>query len=360
MKRALFRATVLFPLGLLFYSFMEPVAFCIPEINLFLNTALSRFLIAMTTVIWLCCSPFRKSCCNGTWTEMLFNLVPVEFILMLCFAQWRFTVSIVLTLFLVLCEIVLFYKLRKDECSRKFTKKRHRMYKVIFQRCTVLTLSIICVVPSLLAILVYGLQSPSYRAEQDIWNMLFAEADETVDAEKDKVDYYRENTDLWLSLEGETWKKWSVSEKITIMQRLVNFETGKLGIPTITVTADMIGEYTLGSYNNETNEMWINTEHLAKSSVIECIQTICHETYHSYQYYLVSVLDWNNPALQTAYFEELHSWLLNQENYKSAWVYGFDEYENQPLEVSAREYAENEALIIMAYIRDANSSLKRK
>ena len=141
-KRALFRATVLFPLGLLFYSFMESVAFCIPEINLFLNTALSRFLIAMTTVIWLCCSPFRKSCCNGTWTEMLFNLVPVEFILMLCFAQWRFTVSIVLTLFLVLCEIVLFYKLRKDECSRKFTKKRHRMYKVIFQRCTVLALSI--------------------------------------------------------------------------------------------------------------------------------------------------------------------------------------------------------------------------
>lgn len=60
--------------------------------------------------------------------------------------------------------------------------------------------------------------------------MLFAEADKTVDAEKDTVDDYRENTDLWLCFEEETWKKWSVSEKITSMQRLVNFETGKLGM----------------------------------------------------------------------------------------------------------------------------------
>lgn len=122
MKRAFFRATILLPLGLLFYSFTEPVAFCVPEINLFLNSALSRFLIAMTTVLWLCCSPFRKSCCNGTWTEMLFNLVLVEFILMLCFAQWRFTISIVLTLFLIIYEIALFHELRKDERSRKITK----------------------------------------------------------------------------------------------------------------------------------------------------------------------------------------------------------------------------------------------
>lgn len=360
MKQAFFRATILLPLGLLFYSFTEPVAFCVPEINLFLNSALSRFLIAMTTVLWLCCSPFRKSCCNGTWTEMLFNLVPVEFILMLCFAQWRFTISIVLTLLVIICEIALFHELRKDERNRKITKKRHRMYKAVFQRCTVLALSVFCVVPCLLTIFMFGLQSPSYRAEQEIWNILFSETDETADTDKDTDDCFRENRELWLCFKEEMWKKWSVTEKITIMQRFVDFETEKLGISSIPITADMIGEYTLGAYSNETNEMWINTEYLARSSASECIQTVCHETYHSYQYYLVSVLDWNNPALQTAYFEELHSWLLNQENYKSAWLYGFDEYENQPLEVSAREYAENEALIIMAYIRDANSSLKRK
>ena len=35
-------------------------------------------------------------------------------------------------------------------------------------------------------------------------------------------------------------------------------------------------------------------------------------------------------------------WFQNQENYKSAWLYGFEEYENQPLEVDARDYAERE------------------
>lgn len=149
------------------------------------------------------------------------------------------------------------------------------------------------------------------------------------------------------------WKKWSVTEKITIMQRLVDFETEKLGIPSIPITADMIGEYTLGAYSNETNEMWINTEHLVRSSASECIQTICHETYHSYQYYLVKTLDWDNPALSTAYFEELRSWVKNQNNYKSAWIYGFSMYESQPLEVTAREYAEEETAEILKYISRA-------
>lgn len=353
MKQAFFKATVLFPLGLLYYSFMEPVAFCIPEINLFLDHGISRFLIAMTIVIWLCCSPFRKSCCNGTWTEMLFNLVPVEFTLMLCFAQWRFTIALVLMLLLIVCEIVLFYELRKDEHNHRITKKRHRMYKVIFQRCTVFALSVICFVPCFLTTFIYGLQSPSYRAEQEIWNILFEETDETVKAERDTDDCFEGNAKLWRCFKEESWQGWSVAEKITIMQRLVNFETDKLGIPTVPVTADMIGAYTLGAYSDETNEIWINTEHLVRSSAAECIQTICHEVYHSYQYYLINTLDWDNPALSTAYFDDLRSWVENGQEYKSAGVYGFDAYETQPLEVTAREYAEEETAEIMKYMNRA-------
>lgn len=37
MKKAFFRATILLPLGLLFYSFTEPVAFCVPELISFLT-----------------------------------------------------------------------------------------------------------------------------------------------------------------------------------------------------------------------------------------------------------------------------------------------------------------------------------
>ena len=54
--------------------------------------------------------------------------------------------------------------------------------------------------------------------------------------------------------------------------------------------------------------------------------------------------------MNSAYFTELREFMDSQENYKSAWNYGFDAYENQPLEVAAREYSEKETAIIMACI----------
>lgn len=102
--------------------------------------------------------------------------------------------------------------------------------------------------------------------------------------------------------------------------------------------------------------MYINTEHLANSSEKDCIQTICHETYHSMQWYLVSTLDWENPALESAYFDQVRVWRENEDSYKSAWKFGFDAYENQPLEATAREYAEKESAVIMNYVRKPRDS----
>ena len=89
---------------------------------------------------------------------------------------------------------------------------------------------------------------------------------------------------------------------------------------------------------------------MANSSVQEVINTICHEVHHSYVDYLVSTLDWDNPAMNSAYFAELRELMDSQENYTSAWNYGFAAYENQPLEVAAREYALEESSRIMTYI----------
>lgn len=135
------------------------------------------------------------------------------------------------------------------------------------------------------------------------------------------------------------------------MQRLTDFETEMLGIPSVTITADLIGAYTLGSYNDETNEILVNTKYLDGSPVEECIDTICHEVRHSLQFQIVSSVDWDNPIFQSSYFDELRSWSQNQKNYKGAWLYGFEEYENQPLEVDARDYAERETEKIMSYVR---------
>lgn len=356
MKRIFYRLSIIFPLILIYYSFTESISFSIPELDIYLEPYMARFLIVTIDMLWLYCSPYRKNCCNGTWIELMFNIVPVAIIMMFNLAQWHFTFFVIIGLILVLIETVLFLGLRKDEHKHCVTKKSHRMYKTIFRRCTVFAIAAVCVIPCLPSLLSHGLTSPTYQAEQEIWNLLFLESTETNNVSSSNIDVYQENQILWHCFEDAAWKSYSIPEKITVMQRLTDFETEILGIPPITITADLIGAYTLGSYKDETNEILVNTKYLDNSPVEECIDTICHEVRHSLQFQIVSSIDWDNPVFQTAYFDELRSWLQNQGSYKSAWLYGFEEYESQPLEVDARDYAKSETAKIMSYVR--GSALK--
>lgn len=348
MKRIIYKASIIVPLAMIFYSFIEPFAFCVPEIGLYMETWSSRILIVMVTVVWLCCSPFKRGTCNGTITELLFNIVPVEFVLMLAFAQWHFVIALLITLTVVVGEIALFRTLKKDEQKHKFSQKRHRRYQFVFRRCSVLGVAVLCAVPCLLSIFVYGVESPTYKATEELWNQLFYETEVVETNKSDNL--YEKKAELWSYLQEENWGRLSIQERITVIQELVDFESGVLGIPTVPITSAMIGITTLGAYDNESNQMWINTEHLANSPVQEVISTTVHEVHHSYVDYLVSTLDWNNPAMNSAYFAELRELMDSQKNYKSARNYGFDAYENQPLEVAAREYASEETARIMTYI----------
>lgn len=349
MKRIIYKLSIIIPLAMVFYCFIEPFAFCVPEIGLYMETYSSRIMIVMVTVVWLCCSPFRRGICNGTITELLFNIVPVEFVFMLVFAQHHFVIALLLTLTVAGGEIALFRMLRKDERKHKFSRKRHRRYQFAFRRCSVLCTAVLCIIPCLLSIFVYGVEPPTYKATEELWNQLFSEIEVVVEADK-PADPYEEKAELWGYLKEKNWNRLSIPERITVAQELVDFESAVLGIPTVPVTSAMIGIATLGAYDNESKQMLINTEHLANSSVSEIINSVAHETHHAYVDYLVNTLDWDNPAMNSAYFTELRKLMDSQENYKSAWSYGFDAYENQPLEVAAREYASEETMIIMTYI----------
>ena len=123
MKRSIYRVTILIPILMIFDTFMEPFAFCIPEIGLYLDSTISRFPIVMAIVGWLCCSQFPKSCCNGTWTELLFNLVPVELILIIVFAQWNFALFVIIILVLITCEIVFSFGFGRMKTNIKLRRK---------------------------------------------------------------------------------------------------------------------------------------------------------------------------------------------------------------------------------------------
>ena len=167
MKRTIYKLSIIIPLAMILNSFIEPFAFCVPEIGLYMETWSSRVLIVMVTVVWLCCSTFRRGTCNGTITELLFNIVPVEFVLMLVFAQWHFVITLLITLIVTGGEIALYIALSKDERKHRFTKKRHLKYQIVFQRCFVLIMACVCALPCAVFLL-YGFQPPIYKAEQDL------------------------------------------------------------------------------------------------------------------------------------------------------------------------------------------------
>lgn len=198
MKQIIYKSSIIIPLAMIFYSFIEPFAFCVPEIGLYMETWSSIVLVVMVTVVWLCCSPFRRGTCNGTITEMLFNIVPVEFVLMLVFAQWHFIIALLITLTVVVGEIALFCVLKKDEQKHIFSRKRHRRYQFVFRRCSVLGMAVFCVIPCLLSIFVYGFESPTYKATEELWNQLFSETE--VVAEGDKPDNLYEKK--WRPVQG--------------------------------------------------------------------------------------------------------------------------------------------------------------
>lgn len=351
MAKKIWRGSVLIPLIVLYMVLTTYFTISIPEIKLYWNRSVTLFYCISVIVGWFSMSSLRKSCCNGHFTELLFNFVPVELISMLVFAQWHFVASILIALAFASFEIFLFRRVRREENRREFSEKRHRHYKNIFCRCSILVALIITIIPCTFSIAIYGFRSPSFEAEQEIGNMIFLDMEET---KKSNSETYEEpdasSFALFHCFRKNTWSRFDVSERITVMQQLVDFESGQLGVPSIPVVAEKLDPYTLGEYSNAAKEMWIDLEHLMESPVDECISTICHEVFHSAQYYLIENINWKDDIFQSSYFDELRSWRFNSENYKRAELCGFDAYENQPIEIAARQYAESETQKVLSYI----------
>lgn len=155
---------------------------------------------------------------------------------------------------------------------------------------------------------------------------------------------------LFACFEQSAWEDYSVQEKTALLQSLADFEAEKLGTRKIPIIVERIDIVTLGGYNDETESIRFNLQHLSDMSAEQWLNIVSHEMYHSYQDYLVKNMDWESEISQSAYFEEIRSWKDNLANYVTSVDEGFDAYKSQPLEVSARAYAEEEVKQILKYI----------
>lgn len=356
MKKIFYRLSIALPLVMLFLVFLEMPTVCITEIGLYLDRRSVELLYITLSVVWLCCSPLKKACCTGDIPELLYNLVPLEAVAIITFSQYHFIIAVALIILMAILHCIIIMAMRWEESKGEFSTKRHRSYTHGIQRAALLISAVVFSAPCFMAFFVYELKSPTYETEESVWEILFggeteeeAAAEEEV-AAREAPDPYEENKELLLYFDDETWENLNIQQRITVAQEFVDFQSELLGIPTSHVTAEKLGTFTLGQYNDASNEIQINIEHLAASVPEDVICTIAHEVFHSYEYYLMNNIDWSVNVFQSAYFQEIWDWKTNSEDYQQPYLNGYDAYADQPLEASARAYSIEETAKIVSYI----------
>lgn len=348
MKRVIYKSTALLPIYFIYYILTICfITITIPELNLYWSPGYTATMFIIFTIIWAR-FPLKDRCCKGDFIELLYNFTPISMLSFLFFAQYHFTISLVLAALLIMAVTMLIVLVKKNEKKQAYSEKRSNKYKNILARCSIVLLSATTIVPCFMSMFVYKFHSPEYMAKESISETFLTETN--IDDEMLTDDPYEENIHLFKLFEEDKWSNYSIDEKVTVMQDLADFETEQLGIPTLPIIAVKLDSYTLGAYSPTKRDIHIDVEHLSTDGAEKCVQTLCHEVFHSAQYYITENVDWEDEIFKASYFSEIRSWKANTENYQNVTIDDYDSYRDQPLEYSAREYAEQETKKIFSYI----------
>jgi len=156
--------------------------------------------------------------------------------------------------------------------------------------------------------------------------------------------------DLWWEplqgLREERWAESTLQERVNLMQLIADIETAYLGLPEAPqVSCESARSTTLGFYTHKSRSVCINRDHLLYDPPDECLNTVLHEVYHSYQYYLCALYeDTDSDYRSLAFLRSARLYIDEFENYKS----GREDYIGyylQYCESDAREYAESRGVV---------------
>ena len=150
------------------------------------------------------------------------------------------------------------------------------------------------------------------------------------------------NIESVLMLQEELWVDLSVPERLNILQTVANIERRYLGIPyELNVGVANLGEYTLGYYDDRKHQVIVSLDSLINDPAEEVLNTVCHESYHAYQYCIVFVLEnADEESKNLRLFRDARNYAEEFCDYKSGGN-GFYDYYYQECEMDAREYAED-------------------
>jgi len=305
-----------------------PVAVYIEQLDLAISRIQFCIFAAIVNIFFACANPFEKY--NLTYAQTLvMQLLPLEIVIGLVFFQHYFTVTLLLIAGSVFAVFVFrwivraSFKAELEECDDGFKRRIERNVRKISGLFIAAVFSVVLVGGWPHFIQGNYIATPSVEASSSV---------EPTDGSLVKT-FMPELA----KLEEEAWGALDITEKIDILQILLNIETTYLVIEPMAITCEKINSEIAGEYSYIHKKMYIDVDCFDDPDL--CIETICHEARHAYQHHVVNSLDWSDKEVQTGYFyRDARKWRDNFKNYISATV---DEegYYSQSIERDAREYA---------------------
>lgn len=343
-SRALCKLSICIPIILAFTLYYDSKILYIKELHYMRNPHWAYIMFIAFNLIWQA-SGARKY--FGGYYEILFNLFPTEVFLMLYFAQRHFKITL---LFFVISVLLLLMAVKdnfkgKGKCR---TKREYRLIKRENYRWLLIAVCLLYCIPSFFSYFVYDMEGTTYTPSSD---NLTAASIKDDDLFENPDDPFENNRTLLLEFREDTWKQKDTQEKLDLSQQFVNFEAKRLGIESVPVSSQKLNNIiTIAYYTGETNEIMVDEQSLNEQTGEETMNTLCEETYHAMEHYIVDNMNWDISVINTEYFQELRDWKDNMENYTYGGWSNFDEYESQPIEASAKKYASEEVQQILEYL----------
>lgn len=137
------------------------------------------------------------------------------------------------------------------------------------------------------------------------------------------------------------WNDCSAEEKLQALQAVADIEQAHLGLKEeLTVVPETFKQGTTVAYYTDSDHMISFSESaLQKTLGYECLNVICHEAFHSYQYALVSTLDsLDDTTRNLMMFQDAAKYQYEFSNYTTEQEDN-EKYASQYCETDARKYA---------------------
>lgn len=298
-------------------------------------------LFLLFTTIWVYRLRLRKRFVSSVFMSFAYNLIPPAMFFLLVFAQRQPIAAVFLFDFTVIVFALLrFSTVSESEDERKKNRQLNRAYRAT--ACLFLCLMII---PTGLSVFKYRMLSSEEEFSIRITEISGEGLLEEIEAVNDKQRIYSKHSGLYQDLTN--WNDLDTETRTHALAEVVEMECAIHGIrPDVTVKISETEQGTLGYFNHEDRTIVISASLMHDATPDRALNTTLHEFYHFFQRSVCELVEksvgWDSPLAAIEILDEARQWKANFDLYLNLDNAGFEAYEAQPVEVSARAFAEQE------------------